>query len=93
MKELKEAYEMILILTYGLNFFGGGFFYSVLILRNENNAALLAMFYMVLSLFLYIKMDIDEEVVFEAVKRPCFQIIILATYFLPIILNNLTPTK
>jgi hypothetical protein len=92
-KNIKETYVTILILTYCFNFFGGGFFYLYFILRNEDKAVFGAILYMFLSLFLYLKMDTDLETVFEAVKRPSFQIIILVMYFLPIVLRGLTPTK
>lgn len=84
-KRLKEIYQTFLILTYSSNFFGGGFFYSILITKNENSACGLAMIFMGLSLFLYLKMDIDREAVFESVNRPSFGAVILLMYILPIL--------
>ena len=84
-KLLKEIYQTFLILSYSLNFFGGGFFYSILVTRNENSACGLAMIFMGLSLFLYLKMDIDRETVFESVNRPSFSAVILLMYILPVL--------
>lgn len=82
---LKETYQTFLILTYGFNFFGGGFFYSILVTRNENSACGLAMIFMGLSLFLYIKVDVDRETVFESVNRPSFNLTIWLMYLLPVL--------
>jgi hypothetical protein len=84
-KLLKEIYQTFLIMTYSFNFFGGGFFYSIIVTKNENAACGLAMIFMGLSLFLYLKMDIDRETVFESVKRPSFGLIIWLMYLLPVL--------
>lgn len=84
-KIIKEIYQTFLILSYGFNFFGGGFFYSVIVTGNENTACGLAMIFMGLSLFLYIKMDVDRETVFESVTRPSFALTICLTYLLPVL--------
>lgn len=83
MKKIKEIYQTFLIVSYGFNFFGGGFFYSGLITRSEDGAVVIAMIDMALALFLYLKMDTDRECVFGAVERPTFSIIILLMYLLP----------
>lgn len=85
LKLLKEIYQTFLILSYSFNFFGGGFFYSILVTRNESSACGLAMIFMGLSLFLYIKMDVDRETVFESVKRPSFNLTIWLMYLLPVL--------
>lgn len=82
---IKETYRTFLILTYSFNFFGGGFFYSILVTKNENSACGLAMIFMGLSLFLYLKMDIDRETVFESVNRPSFNLVVWFMYLLPIL--------
>lgn len=84
-KLLKEIYQTFLILTYSFNFFGGGFFYSIIVTKNENSACGLAMIFMGLSLFLYLKMDVDRETVFESVKRPSFSLTIWLMYLLPVL--------
>lgn len=86
-KLLKEIYQTFLILSYSFNFFGGGFFYSILVTRNENSACVLAMIFMGLSLFLYLKMDIDRETVFESVNRPSFNLVIWFMYLFPILVR------
>lgn len=84
-KLVKEIYQTFLILTYSFNFFGGGFFYSILVTKNESTACSMAILFMVMSLGLYIKMDEDKETVFESVNRPSFNIVILLMYILPVI--------
>lgn len=84
-KLVKEIYQTFLILTYGFNFFGGGFFYSIIVTRSENAACGLAMVFMGLSLFLYLKMDVDRETVFESVNRPSFNFTIWLMYLLPVL--------
>lgn len=84
-KRLKDIYQTFLILTYSFNFFGGGFFYSIVITRSENMAVGMALVCMVLSLCLYIKMDEDRETVFESVNRPSFSLVIWLMYLLPIL--------
>lgn len=88
-KFLKETYRTFLILTYGLNFFGGGFFYSIIVTKSENQACGMAMIFMGLSLFLYLKMDVDRETVFESVKRPAFNLAIWLMYLLPVLVRVL----
>ena len=86
-KFVKETYQTFLILTYSFNFFGGGFFYSILIVKNENIASFLTLLFMGLSLFLYLKMDVDRETVFESVNRPSFNIVCLFMYVLPVLVR------
>lgn len=84
-KRLKDIYEIFLILTYSCNFFGTGFFYAIIITRDEGISVITAFLDMILSLMLYIKMDEDRETAFEAAKRPSFSVVIFIMYLLPIV--------
>jgi len=86
-KKIKEIYTYFLILTYGLNFFGGGFFYSYFVLRNEDKAVLCAIIGMFISLCLSVNIHDGNYNIFECVKSFKFNAGIIMAYLIPIIVR------
>lgn len=86
-KKIKQIYTYFLILTYGLNFFGGGFFYSYFILRNENEAVFCTLMLMFISLCLYVDIYDSKYSILDCVKSFKFNVGIIIAYLLPFVMR------
>ena len=85
---LKDIYNTFLIMTYGINFFGGGFFYAAIVTKDENVAVASSLICMALSFCLYVKMDDNSNTIFEESERLYFSIIVLLMYIVPFLIKR-----
>lgn len=83
----KDIFQGLAILTYALNFFGGGFFYAIFLLGDINKACAVAFIDMIFSLYLYMRIHDSYEPIEKCASSFEFNAIIVATYLLPILMR------
>lgn len=84
---IKDTIQGLAILTYAFNFFGGGFFYAIFLLGDINKACAVAFIDMIFSLYLYMRIHDSYEPIEKCASSFEFNLIILATYLLPILIR------
>lgn len=92
MKKIKgslvESYTSLLAITYVLYFFGGGFIPAIIYLRDKEQAVACAAFGMIISLYLYIRINDNTESFGAKLKKWDFQFLVWLMWLMPFIVKE-----